>query len=118
MDNPTTVWVEIPVTDLDAATDFYNTVFQWGMAPMMMGPERVSAFGRTGIGGNLSTGGTPGGGAGNVIFLEVPDDLSAALARAEAAGATVAGAETALPKGRYVTILDPDGNRIGLFQSA
>lgn len=114
----TCVWVEIPVIDLEAATAFYNAVFQWGMEPMMMGPDRVSAFGRDGIGGNLTTDGVPGQGQGSVIYLAVPDRLDAALTRARAAGARQEGDEVGLPKGRYVIVRDPDGNRIGLFEKA
>ncbi|MGI3169530.1 VOC family protein [Pseudooceanicola sp. C21-150M6] len=114
----TTVWVEIPVRDLDQATEFYNTVFGWDMVPMMMGPERVAAFGRDGVGGNLTTSGTPGQGQGNVIYLEVPDSLEVAAERAMAAGATGQEGPVSLPKGAYITLLDPDGNRIGLFKTA
>lgn len=112
----TTQWVEIPVTDLDAATAFYNAVFQWDMSPMHMGPDRVSAFGRDGVGGNLSTDGTPGHGQGNVIYLGIPDDLETALARALTHGAHQEGGTVTIPKGRYVIIHDPDGNRIGLME--
>lgn len=115
---PTTVWVEIPVRDLEGATAFYNAVFNWGMEIMEMGPDKVAAFGRDGIGGNLTTDGAPGAGQGNVIYLEVPDALSPAVERAKANGARVEGREVAIPKGRYVIVQDPDGNRIGLFESS
>lgn len=115
---PTTIWVEIPVRDLDAASAFYNAVFLWGMEILQMGPDRVAAFGRDGIGGNLTTQGAPGAGQGNVIYLAVPDGLEPALERAKTHGARVEGGAVTLPKGRYVIVQDPDGNRIGLFETS
>ncbi|MCA0921360.1 VOC family protein [Pseudooceanicola nanhaiensis] len=113
----TVVWAEIPVSDLDAATAFYNSVFGWEMTPMMMGPETVSAFGRGGVGGNLVEGPVPAG-KGPVIHIAVADGVEAARDRAAAAGATFEGEITTIPPGRYLVMHDPDGNRIGLFEPA
>lgn len=113
----TVVWAEIPVSDLDAATDFYSTVFGWEMTPMTMGTETVSAFGRGGVGGNLVEGPVAAG-KGPVIHIAVKDGVEAARDRAAAAGASFEGGITAIPPGRYLVMHDPDGNRIGLFEPA
>ncbi|WP_172299436.1 VOC family protein [Pseudoruegeria sp. HB172150] len=112
---PTVVWTEIPVTDLARSTEFYNAIFLWGMEPSTMGPEEIAAFGMEGIGGNLVKG-PVGNGTGNIIYLNAPGGLEAAKSRAEAAGAKFEGTEMTIPPGRYVVMLDPDGNRIGLFE--
>lgn len=114
---PTVIWTEIPVTDLALGTAFYEEVFGWSLTQMEMGPDKVAAFGSGGVGGNLVEG-PSGMGAGNVIHLIVPDNVEAALARAEAAGGKAEGGVITIPPGRYALIRDPDGNRIGLFEAA
>lgn len=113
----TTVWTEIPVTDLEAGAAFYRRVFGWEMPITHMGPERVAAFGSGGVGGNLVEGPVAGG-KGPVIHLRVPETVEAATERALAAGATAEGPLLSIPPGRYQMIHDPDGNRIGLFEPA
>lgn len=113
----TVIWAEIPVTDLTRSAAFYAEVFGWQMEVTEMAGEKIAAFGRGGIGGNLVEG--PAGlGGGNVVHLLVPDTVEAAQARAEAAGAMAEGPVATIPPGRYVVVRDPDGNRIGLFEPA
>ncbi len=112
------VWAEIPVSDLSRSIAFYNATFDWQMTPSMMGPDEVAVLGGTGsaagVSGNLVQG-PPANGTGPVIFIAVPD-TDAATRRARRAGATLQAGPVEIPVGRYSTILDPDGNRIGLFQ--
>jgi predicted enzyme related to lactoylglutathione lyase len=55
-------------------------------------------------------------GAGITTYFSVPD-VELMLVRAEALGATVATPPWTVPGlGRMAVILDPDGNRVGLWQ--
>ncbi len=112
---PTVIWTEIPVSNLETSITFYNDIFGWSMVPMQMGAETVAAFGRGGIGGNLVEG-PVGAGKGTVVHLMAPDGLEATMARARAAGAVLEGDVMEIVPGRYQVIHDPDGNRIGLFE--
>jgi uncharacterized protein len=118
MKQPIVVWAEIPVSDLPKAVDFYNAVFDWHMTISKMGPEEVAVLGSAGsdmgVSGNLVQGDS-GNGKGSVIYIAVAN-LASATDRAKVAGAPIQAGPVEIPAGRYVTIEDPDGNRIGLFE--
>lgn len=116
---PTVVWTEIPVTDLDAAVTFYNTVFGWELKIDSSGPNPMAMFGdgSPAAHGHLYPGRPAAAGTGNTIHLAVPDALSAALDRCKQAGGKVVSPPIEIPAGRFVYAEDPDGNSIGLFEA-
>ncbi|KIT17032.1 VOC family protein [Jannaschia aquimarina] len=114
------VWTEIPVTDLAAGRRFYESVFQWAMAPQSGPPNDFVFFtppsADEGIGGHIYPG-TPAQDGGPTIHLQVPGTLEDAVDRVWNAGGKVLDMPpVTIPAGRFVYALDPDGNSIGLFE--
>ena len=113
-----TVWTEIPVTDLDRAIAFYNTVFKTELKKEESGPNPMAMFPTTngkGVGGHLYPGKPAPQGSGPTIHLASPDTLEAALERVWGAGGRVLSDPIAIPDGRFAYCQDPDGNSIGVF---
>ena len=112
------VWFEIPVTDLDKATAFYNAVFKTELQPQDTGPNPWVMFpagNQEGVSGHLYPGKPPADGNGPTIHLACPDALEDGLARVKEAGGQVISEPITIPSGRFAYCLDPDGNSIGLF---
>lgn len=111
-------WFEIPVTDLEAAKDFYAAVFNMDLTTDVSGPNPMVMFPvsnpEEGISGHLYPG-TPATG-GPTIHLVVPDNLKAARERVEAAGGKVESENIEIPAGHFCYARDLDGNSIGLFE--
>jgi len=107
--------IDIPVSDMARAKEFYSTLFGWQIDeipgfegyPMWRAPNKIS-------GGGLAPRGD--GFTQPRSYVEV-DSIDATIA-----AATAAGAEVAMPKApitetsAWAVILDPDGNTIGLFE--
>ena len=115
---PTLVWSEVPVSDLDRAVKFYNTVFGWKMEIDSSGHEPMAFFGGEPDGGGHLYSGVPGDGNGPTVHIAIPDRLEDAVQRAWEAGGTVRGLPVKIPPGRFAYVQDPDGNPIGLFEPA
>lgn len=107
--------IDIPVADMAAATKFYGDLFGWQIAempgfegyPMWQAPNQVS-------GGGLAPRGD--GFTQPRSYVEV-DSIDDTVAKATAAGATVAMAkENITDTSWWAVIVDPDGNHIGLFE--
>ncbi|POF32326.1 VOC family protein [Roseibium marinum] len=113
-----TVWMEIPVTDLDKAVTFYNEVFQTELVRVAdMGPNEFAMFpvkdgGRA---GHLYPGKPPARGSGATIHLACPDSLEETMERFATAGGEVISDPVAIPAGRFAYGIDPDGNSIGML---
>ena len=114
---PIVVWNEVPVTDLDRAVEFYNTVFGWTMSVDHTGPNPMAVFGSDmeTIGGHLYPG-TPAQGNGPTVHLAVPGALEEAVERCRGAGGAIHSGPIDIPPGRFAYVTDPDGNSIGLFE--
>jgi len=113
-----TVWAEIPVTDLDRAIAFYNTVFQAGLTKDENGPNPMAMFqtkDNKGVAGHLYPGKPAPEGGGPTVHMLVPDNLEDSLERVKQAGGQVVSDVISIPVGRFAYCLDPDGNSIGLF---
>ncbi len=116
------VWIEIPVTDLQAAMAFYSKVFGYEMTIDHSGPNPMAMFTakdlETGVAGHLYPGKPAAKGTGITAHMEIADDLDAAKARVIAAGGTIEldGYVVEIPAGSFCYATDPDGNSIGLFQ--
>jgi len=112
------VWGEIPVSNLPRATDFYSKVFGFDVRLDESGPapQAILGVGTTGIGAHLFEGKPATRGTGPVLHLAIPDKLEAAIERCKTAGGTVTSPPVTVPPGRFAYALDPDGNRLGLFE--
>jgi hypothetical protein len=129
MSNPNAVtWFEIPVTNLDRAQGFYENVLGKPLRreQFPIGDKTyalaVLAFSESGTKGCLMTGHDTLASStqGSLVYLDCGDSIDAALARAEAAGASILKAKTALPPGMgfFAHIQDLEGNRVGLHAAA
>lgn len=113
-----TVWIELPVTDLDKSIAFYNDVFQTELNRVEdMGPNHFAMFPSKGDGvaGHLYPGTPPAKGTGPTVHLACPDTLEATMERFSRAGGEIVSDPIAIPSGRFAYGLDPDGNSIGMF---
>lgn len=113
-------WFEISTAQLTQAQAFYESVLACTLRREPMGPceGAVFPYAGEGVGGAVMAGPTaaaPGAG-GTLVYLDASPSLDAALARAVAAGGSVALPRQALPPGMgfFAHILDLDGNRVGL----
>ena len=102
-----------PVSDVAAAKAVYAALL--GVAPQVDGPFYVG-FEAGGQHIGLVPGGGPQAMTSPVAYWHVPD-IEAKLAEVTAAGATVKEPAHDVGGGRLVaTVLDPDGNVLGLLQ--
>ena len=116
-------WFEIPATNLERATTFYETIFQIQMIPMDMPDFRMRMFPiedmMTQVGGTLidSRGyHVPSESQGPLIYLNANPDVQIVLDRIEAAGGKILVPKTQIsPEYGYMGVfLDTEGNRIAL----
>jgi predicted enzyme related to lactoylglutathione lyase len=116
-------WFEIPVSDMERAIRFYETVFEFKLSRVQMGPLDMAGFPwlEKGMG---STGSLvyqkdyhkPGQDGVLVYFTAFSGDLSIELSRVEAAGGKVLQPKTLISEeiGYMGIFLDSEGNRIAL----
>ena len=114
------VWTEIPVSDLDAAVGFYNTVFDFGLTVDDSGPNPMAMIPTDGPGvaGHLYPDEPARDGSGPTLHLGVPGKLEDTVDKWKEAGGAVLSEPVAIPPGRFVYAKDLDGNSIGLFEAA
>jgi predicted enzyme related to lactoylglutathione lyase len=119
------VHFEIPFEDGDRARDFYRTIFGWEIMSMPDMGYTLVTTGPSGEQGPTEAGFINGGmmerqgphTAPNIV-IEV-DDIDAALAQiGEAGGATVSERMAVGDMGFAAYFTDPEGNLMGLWQSA
>jgi predicted enzyme related to lactoylglutathione lyase len=114
------VWFEIPTTNLERATRFYNQILDITMTRQADGPFSNMAlfpYSPPAIGGCVTQGRTPTQpGAGSIVYLNADPSLDAVLDRVEPAGGKILAPRTALPEGMgyFAEITDLDGNVVGL----
>ena len=115
-------WFEIPTTDLDRATAFYETIFQVKLNPLDTPNLKMRMFpidDWTGIGGALSYAEgfyKPSATDGPLVYLNANPDVQIILDRIPAAGGSVLVPKTEIsPEYGYMAVfLDTEGNRIAL----
>jgi predicted enzyme related to lactoylglutathione lyase len=108
-------YVEITVTDMDAAQHFYGTAFGWrstDYAPAYSGIQAPEGDGEVG-GLSLGQSVEPGG----PLVLLYSEDLEATVAAVDDAGGTIAEGPYAFPGARRFTFFDPSGNRLGVWST-
>ncbi|WP_263352650.1 VOC family protein [Acidicapsa acidisoli] len=117
------VWFELPVTNLDRATQFYETVFDTKLATdqrfpgIAMFPKRheTATTGALAVTHDPKIEGRPST-DGAVVYLNCDGELDAVLKRAKAAGGELLQEVAQLPgeMGWIAQFRDLDGNRVGL----
>ncbi|MEM9999318.1 MAG: VOC family protein [Pseudomonadota bacterium] len=118
--NGLSVWFEIPVSDLDKAQQFYEAVLQTKMTKTTdpSTPNEMVWFNDPQspvASGHLYPGKPAPEGQGNTIHMLATDRLEDVMVRVGPAGGEVVSPIIDIPAGRFVYIVDPDGNSIGLF---
>ena len=114
-------WFEIPVTDIDRAQRFYETLLARSLRREQAGPQTLAIFPYevgTGVGGMLrrDQAATAPAASATLVYLDAGPSLDIVLSRAGELGARILQPKTELPNGNGFTahLVDTEGNRIGL----
>jgi uncharacterized protein len=116
-------WFEVPVTDMERAIRFYETVFEFKLTREKMGPLDMAWFPwvekTVGAGGSLvlSPENYKPSADGTLVYLTAfSGDVSIELSRVEAAGGKVLMPKTLITQevGYMALFLDSEGNRMAL----
>lgn len=116
-------WFEIPTTDIDRATTFYEAVFSVQLIPMDFPNLKMRMFPvqdmENGVGGALVQSDgyhVPSDSLGPLIYLNANPDVQGILDKVEAAGGKVTVPKTQIsPEYGYMgTFVDTEGNRIAV----
>ncbi|QRQ63676.1 MULTISPECIES: VOC family protein [Sphingobacterium] len=117
-------WFEIPVTDIDRAKKFYETILDIEMVQRADGNDQAVFFpfnpsiiqatsGRvTGV-LSKSERNSPSGN-GTVVYINASPDIQKVLDKVEKAGGKIIAPKTQIPAGYIAIIIDSEGNKIGL----
>ena len=126
MDNAIS-WFEVPATDLDRATKFYEQAFQVKLTPLDLPNIKMRMFpvdnpGK-GIGGALVDSGgfhKPSATDGPLVYLNGNPDVQQVLNRVENAGGKILVPKTEISPeyGYMAVIIDTEGNRVGLHSTS
>jgi predicted enzyme related to lactoylglutathione lyase len=100
-------YVEISVTDMAAAQDFYGRAFGWQFTSYGDGYAGI----RTAAEQDEVTHGGP-------LVLLYSDDLDATLTAVTEAGGTIVNGPYPFPGGRRFHFADPSGNELGVWAPA
>ena len=104
-------YVEISVTDLEAAKAFYATAFGWSLVDY--GPDYAGIQGsQTEMGGLKRDEEVKGGGPLVIVYSE---DLERSVDQVTAAGGTILEPIYGFPGGRRFHFADPAGNELAVW---
>lgn len=116
-------WFEIPSTDLDRATKFYETIFNSKLIPMDFPNIKMRMFPlddmMTQVGGAIVDSGgfhKPSATEGPLIYLNANPDVQIILDRIESAGGKILVPKTEISPeiGHMAVFTDTEGNRIAI----
>jgi predicted enzyme related to lactoylglutathione lyase len=109
-------YIELMVTDLPAAKEFYSSAFGWAFNDY--GPEYAGIRSPDGEGevGGLNPARAPQ--RGGPLVLLYSDDLDATVTAVESAGGRILEGPYEFPGGRRFHFADPSGNELGVWASA
>jgi len=114
---PWTQWFEIPVTDLDRAKKFYETIFETEIFTQDFGGFKMGIFPHSQVGAALCWGAhyTPSA-EGTLVYLNANPDLEIVAGKIEQAGGKLLREKTQIsPDHGYMALfLDTEGNRLAL----
>jgi predicted enzyme related to lactoylglutathione lyase len=117
-------WFEIPVSDIDRAKKFYETILDIKMIKRADGNDEAVFFpfnpniiqatsGR--ITGVLSkTERNRPSGNGTVVYINASPSIQTVLDKVEQAGGKIVAPKMQIPAGFVAVILDSEGNKVGL----
>lgn len=117
-------WFEIPVSDIDKAKKFYETILDIEMVKRADGNDEAVFFpfnpnivqatsGR--VTGVLSkTEGNSPSSHGTVVYINASPSIQTVLDKVEQAGGKVIEPKTQIPAGFIAIIIDSEGNKVGL----
>ena len=111
-------WFEIPVTQLDRATGFYETILATKLKREQFGDQALAIFGSAseGAGGALALDAKRKPNAdGTLVYLNANGKLDAVIGRVEAAGGKVIVPKTDIGAPGFIALIrDTEGNQVGL----
>lgn len=115
-------WFEIPASDLNRATKFYETIFGVTLNPLDLPNIKMRMFpleDMMGVGGAVVDSGgfhKPSATDGPLIYLNGNPDLQKVLDKVEGAGGKIMVPKTEISPeyGFMAVFVDSEGNRIGL----
>nr|WP_296776023.1 VOC family protein [Rhodococcus sp. (in: high G+C Gram-positive bacteria)] len=108
-------YVELSVTDLAAARDFYAGAFGWEFNDYGPGYAGIKGPGDDEVGGIAVVTDPPA--PGGPLVLLFSDDLDATVEAVTAAGGVVVNGPYEFPGGRRFHFTDPSGNELGVWAS-
>lgn len=106
-------YVEIPVTDLNRAREFFSSMFGWSFEEW--GDEYMS-FNDGRLDGGFRLAPKPAASAG-VLLVFYSENLERDVDRVKALGAEISQAIFAFPGGRRFHFIDPVGNEFAIWSS-
>ena len=116
MPNPLIAHVEIPSTNLERTSEFYNKVFGWEFKPF--GNGYLLFNNHQGIMAGLRKVEQVLKGDCTVFHVNV-DNIDQMLEKVKASGGHIKTGKTTIPAmGWYAVLFDPDGNSVGLYQKS
>jgi predicted enzyme related to lactoylglutathione lyase len=104
-------YIELAVTDLDAAKAFYATAFGWSFNDY--GPDYAGIKGDSGEVGGLRPDSEVR--AGGALVILYSNDLEASVEAVTAAGGTILKPIYSFPGGRRFHFADPAGNELAVW---
>jgi uncharacterized protein len=119
----TVVWFDIPVTDMDRAIRFYQTVTQSEMKRLTLETGKETALFASkdeGVTGALfkSSNDKPSE-FGSRVYLNAEPSIDDWIERVKSAGGCIAVEKTKIPgHGFFAYFIDSEGNRVGLNANA
>lgn len=111
-------WIEIPANDMNRAVQFYNRILGIEMKVEKGNGEEIACF-PTGEGAIFSAPGYKPSVDGVIVSFHAEKGINAAIARIEASGGTIVVPKTKIEvqgRGYFAVFLDPEGNRVGLYE--
>lgn len=116
MAKPLIAHVEIPSTNLERSSEFYNKVFGWEFKPF--GNGYLLFNNHQGIMAGLRKVEQVLKGDCTVFHVNV-DNIDQMLEKVKASGGHIKTGKTTIPAmGWYAVLFDPDGNSVGLYQKS
>jgi predicted enzyme related to lactoylglutathione lyase len=117
-DSNAVTWFEIPTTDFERATQFYESILDAKLIPYPGGaPCSIFPHKDGGVSGCIvqSPNHKPSS-EGAIVYLNADGKLDATLKRAEKLGAPILVPRTEIPGGfgYYACLQDSEGNHVGL----
>jgi predicted enzyme related to lactoylglutathione lyase len=117
-------WFEIPVSDLDRAKTFYETILEIKMEKRVDGkdesvffpynPNVVQATSGRVTGVLSKTDRNSPSNHGTLVYINASPSIQAVLDRVERAGGKIVAPKFSIPAGLIAIIIDTEGNKVGL----